>query len=169
MAFSLSNFYQSCWTSSKGKLEAIQGLSLQQKNRHLQIYWIVTAFQSLKVSIQKKRVFSCYQTTTLVSLKPTTYTLNTSVKDSEEVHTGLKLVMFLLELWAMSHPLRGSRWWPVMKKCVVLLLRLVSWTYCRLQLLDLSNCSDPEFWKSTFFLQSVPGGICQHKQVFLTN
>ncbi len=145
MAFSLSNFYQSCWTSSRGKLEAIQGLSLQQKNRHLQIYWIVTAFQSLKVSIQKKTVFSCYQTT-LVSLKPTTYTLNTSVKDSEEVHTGLKLVMFL-----HHHPLRGSRWWPIMKKCVVLLLRLVSWTYCRLQLLDLSNCSDPEFWKSTFF------------------
>ncbi len=113
MAFSLSNFYQSCWTSSRGKLEAIQGLSLQQKNRHLQIYWIVTAFQSLKVSIQKKTVFSCYQTT-LVSLKPTTYTLNTSVKDSEEVHTGLKLVMFSLELWAMSHPLRGSRWWNVL-------------------------------------------------------
>lgn len=115
------------------------------KNRHLQLYWIVTVFESLTVSIEMKKVFSSCQIT-MFSLKQKTCMLNASVKDSERCTLTLNQWSSCLSSGQSLIHGGGSRWWPVLKKFVVVLLDSVSWTYSLLHLLDLSSFKNPLFF-----------------------
>lgn len=140
-------FLSKLWNIKQGEAGGNPRPLLSTKKRHLQFYWIVNVFESLTVSTERKKVFSSCQIT-LFSLKPKTYMLkymlNASVKDSESC--TLTLNQWSSCLSSGQGLICGGgvdQWWPVMKKFVLLFLDSVSWTCSLLQLLDLSNRSDP--------------------------
>lgn len=139
-------FLSKLWNIKQGEAGGNPRPLLSTKKRHLQFYWIVNVFESLTVSIERKKVFSSCQITPF-SLKPKTYmlkyVLNVSVKDSERCTLTLNQWSSCLSSGQGLICGGGSQWWPVMKKFVLLFLDSVSWTCSLLQLLDLSNRSDP--------------------------
>lgn len=108
MAFSLSNFYQSCGTSSRGKLEAIQGLSLQQRVDicsfiELSLYFIVLQYKH-----RKEDCVLVLSNSSAIFPKARNVRIEYICQGFSEAHTDLKPVKFLSELWARSRPWRGG-------------------------------------------------------------